>query len=391
MQHRDELSKFVGDEISRIVVEQRQLEARYEQLITERGELKGLANKAKYKEVQNEIAEVSRQLREATKQLCRNLKDNPNIQSNLLKIQRERTELIEVRLLHVTAFWGLLSLSLFVDVLGNSAASTNFAPWPLQVLVAGAKELKEKGTYGPIVAACAAAHEATERAATVVERERIMAAAVQSLDRELTEEKAAHQAAMAAQRETIEALKVELQRVKSSATVEAEYVRRSELGQTGGVVRVQSKAELEASRRIAALREKLAMEVVCHEEAAAFLTRKAHAVAQEQARWTARAEEEGAAKDRELEAAREKQLASRERLDALQARKAADDAAEQVRLDGLAAAAAAAVAAAAAEARANVVVAKVQKLVRAFLKRAAERNAGGKKKKGGGKKGKKKK
>ena len=96
LQHRDELSKFVGDEISRIIREQRQLEQRYESLISQRGTLKGLANKCKYKEVQNEIQGVSRALRDSTKNLCRNLKDNPNISGNLLKIQRERQELINI-------------------------------------------------------------------------------------------------------------------------------------------------------------------------------------------------------------------------------------------------------------------------------------------------------
>lgn len=96
LQHRDELSKFVGDEISRIILEQRQLEQRYEYLIAQRGALKGLANKSKYKEVQSEIQDVSRALRESTKNLCRNLKDNPNISGNLLKIQRERLNLIDI-------------------------------------------------------------------------------------------------------------------------------------------------------------------------------------------------------------------------------------------------------------------------------------------------------
>jgi len=40
LQHRDELSQFVGDEISRIIQEQRQLETRYEELIAQRGTLK---------------------------------------------------------------------------------------------------------------------------------------------------------------------------------------------------------------------------------------------------------------------------------------------------------------------------------------------------------------
>ena len=55
LQHRDELSKFVGDEISRIIQEQRHLEHRYEWLISQRSALKVLANKIKYLEVPNEI------------------------------------------------------------------------------------------------------------------------------------------------------------------------------------------------------------------------------------------------------------------------------------------------------------------------------------------------
>ena len=77
--HRDELSQFVGDEISRIIEEQKRLEQKYEELIAQRGVLKGLSNKSKYKQNQVEIQDVSRALRESTKNLCRNLKDNPNI------------------------------------------------------------------------------------------------------------------------------------------------------------------------------------------------------------------------------------------------------------------------------------------------------------------------
>ncbi|CAM9774975.1 unnamed protein product, partial [Phaeothamnion confervicola] len=96
LQHRDELSRFVGDEISRIIAEQRALEARYEKLNAQRSALKGLGNKSRYKEVQSEIKEVSHALRESTRRLCRNLKDNPDVSGNLLKIQRERSELLEV-------------------------------------------------------------------------------------------------------------------------------------------------------------------------------------------------------------------------------------------------------------------------------------------------------
>ena len=93
MAHRDELSQIVGDEITRIIQEQRGLELRYEELIAQRSSLKALSNKAKYKENQELIKEVARALRESTKELCRNLKGNPNIAENLSKIQTERSNL----------------------------------------------------------------------------------------------------------------------------------------------------------------------------------------------------------------------------------------------------------------------------------------------------------
>ena len=35
-------------------------------------------------------AQISQRLRESNKALCRNLKENPNVQGNLIKMQQER-------------------------------------------------------------------------------------------------------------------------------------------------------------------------------------------------------------------------------------------------------------------------------------------------------------
>lgn len=53
-------------------------------------QLTGIHNKARYNEVAIEINNVARGLRENTKNLCRVLKDNPNIQGNLSKIHKDR-------------------------------------------------------------------------------------------------------------------------------------------------------------------------------------------------------------------------------------------------------------------------------------------------------------
>ena len=96
LQHRDELTKFVGDEVSQIIGDQRLLEERYEGLISQRSKLRGVANKFRNKLVQTEIEGESRSLRNSTKSLCQNLKDNPDRSGNLFKIQRERQDLIEI-------------------------------------------------------------------------------------------------------------------------------------------------------------------------------------------------------------------------------------------------------------------------------------------------------
>ena len=55
--------------------------------------MKGMVNKAKYKDVQEEIQDVSRALWESTNNLVKNLKENPNVSGNLIKVQRDRIEL----------------------------------------------------------------------------------------------------------------------------------------------------------------------------------------------------------------------------------------------------------------------------------------------------------
>ena len=73
-EHKMEESNRIGDEMSRIIAEQRQLEDRFEQLIQQRSELKASSNKKRSEENKEEIKEVARQLKLKTKLLCRNLK-----------------------------------------------------------------------------------------------------------------------------------------------------------------------------------------------------------------------------------------------------------------------------------------------------------------------------
>ena len=75
----DNSSELAGFEINKLLREQAKLEKTYKGLVSSRGNLKGLSNKKKLNQIQREIEDVARSLKENTKKLCRLFKENKNI------------------------------------------------------------------------------------------------------------------------------------------------------------------------------------------------------------------------------------------------------------------------------------------------------------------------
>jgi len=88
-----QLTRSVGEEISRMITQQKQLEQRFQELIAAQPALRAMANKANLHNNQTELQEVSAALKQATKQLCRNLRDNPNVSENMAKVAAQREAL----------------------------------------------------------------------------------------------------------------------------------------------------------------------------------------------------------------------------------------------------------------------------------------------------------
>lgn len=86
----DELSQRIGDEISAVIQEQKDLQHKYAELVVQRAQLTGYSNTEKLKATEQEIKEVANGLNTKSKQLSRTLISNPNIAENLLKIAKER-------------------------------------------------------------------------------------------------------------------------------------------------------------------------------------------------------------------------------------------------------------------------------------------------------------
>mmetsp|Transcript_19077 Transcript_19077/g.34636 ORF Transcript_19077/g.34636 Transcript_19077/m.34636 type:complete len:160 (-) Transcript_19077:181-660(-) len=158
---------------------------------------------------------------------------------------------------------------------------------------------------------------------------------------------------------------------------------------TSSILRTYRQAERAQETTIKDSERKLEMENVVHKETVDFLKRKQESLSTELAEWTEKYAQDYGRLEEEYTALKEKQLKNRERLDHLQARKAAEE--EEARK-----AAEEAVREAELEkirqaelVTQNNAASKIQRIAKRYLKRVAERAAAGAKKKG--KKGKKKK
>jgi len=83
-------------DVYHLMVNQKDLEKRYEELMLKRSQLHGLQNKSKYLQNQSELEEIATQLRESTSSIYQNLKDQPTVAGNLHKIQKDRKDVQEL-------------------------------------------------------------------------------------------------------------------------------------------------------------------------------------------------------------------------------------------------------------------------------------------------------
>ena len=394
MAHRDELSTIVGDEITRIIQEQRGLETRYEELIAQRATLKALSNKQKAKENQEQIQEVARALRESTKELCRNLKGNPNIAENLSKIQTERSNLQNL-------------LSKTLRELRENAFST---------LTTTVEEDKARN----------------DMILEVIAKEKEVSAAVKGLQEDLANERQQHAAEVEERNDIISKLKEQLQvrtarpppararprapapaharprpplaaahlaprrvpraqEVRTKSTIETKYLHKEAKARCESLNRIYGQTTDDMEEEIRLLRKQLQIEVQANEESEAFLRRKHTQLQAEIGNWNQRYEEDYDGLEKSLDALKQSRAEDliklndyTERYNKEMEEKARREEEERMRAEMEALRAQE-------EERNAWAATKVQALWRGYLTRKAASSKGGKKGKGGKGKGKKKK
>ena len=352
LQHRDELSKFIGDEIKRTMDEQKSLEARYEELIEERAAMKGMHNKNKYKEVQEEIEDISRALKDSTNNLVRSLKENPNVSGNLIKVQRDRTELRDL-------------------------------------LVRVNQELRDRGTYTAITYRVDEENAAQVRFNQLKTREKSLRDTVSNLQEQLTEEQRSFTKTTQDQKLAITSLKDELQSIKGSASTNTKFKRKESLAAVASYWRELKLKERVYEEQLAESEDKIQTESVVNSETKNFLLRKIKKLHQDVEYWDNKYDGDIEDMNRKIEhltAAREQQL---EQLEVLRARRQVElDAERELREEATLKAENARRDKALLK-RQNIAAKVLQRELRGYLKRKAEFEALNPKK--GGKKGGKKK
>ena len=357
LQHRDELSKFIGDEISRTMNEQKYLERRYEELIEHRSSMKGMVNKTKYKEVQDEIQDVSRALRESTNNLVRNLKENPNVSGNLIKVQRDRIELHDLLLRCI-------------------------------------QELRDRGTYYTITSKVDEENSSRKKFQQLKAREKELRETVLKLEKSLAEEESQFQRTVADQKQAIAHLKEELATVKGSTSVDAKFKRKESLAHVSAIWRECKLKERVLEDRVKDLEDRLHTENLVHNDTKEFLVRKHRSVTDDLAKWDAKYETNVGEMDDAIRKITDKRKALLDKLSVLQRRRHQEIEDEMKAQAAMEMETKLRKAREIEENRKNNAASTLQGALRSYIKRCKEleaiKGAGGKKKAAGkGKKGKK--
>mmetsp|Transcript_81511 Transcript_81511/g.230972 ORF Transcript_81511/g.230972 Transcript_81511/m.230972 type:complete len:391 (-) Transcript_81511:146-1318(-) len=280
--HGDELTQFMGDEISRIIQEQRDLERRYEELIAARGQLKGLCNKESFTRTQREIQDVAHRLKESNKSLCRNLKENPNVQGNLHKMQTERSQVQE---------------------------------W----LEETKTDLMEM-SFANLVAKVDAERREQEKLNEVKKKEREASQTVKQLEAEREREYADHEKQTVQANKDIKELKEELQKSKTISDIEFKFEEKKLRAREQALLRIHAQMEKKLSEELLdQLMQAQEMERTVHESATNFLEDKLQNLQKQKETWQEDFNREVSNREVDLNLLRERrtagQLELRERED----------------------------------------------------------------------------
>ncbi|GAX76182.1 hypothetical protein CEUSTIGMA_g3626.t1 [Chlamydomonas eustigma] len=280
-----ELTQSVGEEITRMIANQKELERRFEELVSAQHVLRTLPNKSKLRDNQAELQQVAEALRQSTKQLCRNLKDNPNVAENMAKVASERQ-----------------SLQLLIsNTLNELDVFKKVQPMIESVMAQEAAEVQMKQT---------------------IEHERTTTAAVRQLRNDLKDEKIDHDEKIREKKKMVVALKEQLKEMKMSSAVDIRYQDKSSTAKNEHLSRLETTQLEDLRKELVLVQQQIEIETNVSEATEEFLRHLATKLQEQSINWSSRREDDLNSKEMELEQLRANHTRDTQRLKDMEERHA---------------------------------------------------------------------
>ncbi|KAJ3095213.1 hypothetical protein HDU97_007141 [Phlyctochytrium planicorne] len=268
-----------GEEISRILRDQKALELRFQDLVMDQEKLKSLPNKTKFKEGQTAILDVTNELQKGTQYLARNLKAHPSVSQNLLKIQSERSSLQALLSKTVRELREMRLDSLMTTV---------------------EEEKKKRNTLQNTIN--------RENEASELQRE---------LQKELGNERKLLEEETSERNQVIQQLKDTIQEINSLTNSEQKYIKKETKAHENSVKQRCQARETNLSEEQTLKLKCISEEERAHEKIVDYLTRQRNTLEIQIQEWMTKYEEDTEAKANELEALKQKRTQDLDKFEEL--------------------------------------------------------------------------
>jgi len=234
--------------------------------------LKGLVNNDARKGTEKEIGEVAHQLKESNKNLCRNLKENPNVEGNAQKMKQERAQVQE-----------------WLEETRQELAECSFAG---------------------LVAKVDAERREQDRLTDVRRKEREVSLLVKKREAELQQTRSDAEREQRVASQEIKTLKEELQKTKTINDIALKFEEKKLRAKEQALLRIHRQQEKALQEELESLKGAQDMENTVHDRAMNFLDKKLDERLKDREQWQQKYDAEKADREVELTMLREKREAN---------------------------------------------------------------------------------
>jgi len=257
-------SELAGYEINKLLNEEIILEERYAELLKVRSTLKGISNKRKLEEIQQEVEEVAHALKESTKKLGRLFRENPDLKKEAEKVASERVHLVTKTM---NVFSSLQSIT------------PTFTPCQADLIA----ELDDQDSLRQLIL-----------------KEKGLLSDIKQLHALLKNEEQAYQNEIQEKQANVQTRKESLEKGRTDAEIEISNLKAEVDADKSTKKRLFDQRITDLEQQIEKIKERKAVETQVFQKIAAFLKEKENQKKEEIQEWSTKLEETRAKKEDEI-------------------------------------------------------------------------------------------